>query len=1228
MIKILHIADIHIYNNKRHDEYKKIFNKLYEIVKENKIDVVLIAGDLFENFIDITHEAKLLAGELLNNLSLYSHVRLTIGNHDCRKLNMNRVNSIETICKLINNPKVYYFDKSDFVQDIVFEDIVWVNHSHIEKHVNPWVDIKHERNNDKIYIDVFHDPINGSSNDIGYKFDDKKLRKVSDFQGDILMAGDIHHRQILSPNKAYPGSLIIQNHGESIKNHGGIIWYVDKKNIRHEFFDIENTEYTYVTFRTEPNMDYNNLQLIPVEYMNARELNVRIIWNELSSNDTKENEYKLKKYVYDNYPNTISISIEKNIIYSNLIDGKMLSESIDINNVITQKAIIKEYLNVNNYDKNIIDEILKIDDIINTRLDFNTTPNITWNIEKMWFNNFKSYGDNVIIDWSKLNGITQITGLNQQGKTTILDAICYILYGTTISTQKKEKFGDKRYINTRRNIDYCDGGITIDVNGEKYTIYRITERKVKDNEVKNCTTKLSYYKGDTIENGIILTDEDKIKTQKLLDGVLGTFDDFIRLSLTNADNLNETLSMDRSVFMDSFIRDAGLDIFDVKHNEFKEYKKELNLEKIIIDIELEESKILDNVNVIKDYNMKLMDIEKNISSNNKLIKQLQKEKEELISSLNKIDDYYLNINIVDLNEKLKCKEDDITIKEKNLEKIESLINELPESFDEILYNNVVQKYNQIIEDKNKEDIKYSNMNNNIDKLKTEILYLLKEKENNLNNKKNKYLLLKENIHKEIEKHDEVINDTIKNTIREIDGVINDYENQMKISCVEFENIKNDGVKIREEINKLKSFDKDIIKVCPTCKQVVNDDDIKHIENEITTYNKKLEELYENGRLKKIHVDNIKNKIQEENEKKNELLSKNYTSFNNVIDVINQNTDCIKKLKNDLNDVNKNIQHVNEDLDSDGLKINQDIIRIENDIKKLEEETIVIVDKINKLEDLKKRGNNKKNELDILKEDYKKRRDLIDNKNKLLLDLKDFKIEIVEINNIIKSYNNNIIYIEENNKINELIKEKNMTIGENEKKNDDYLLEKITLNNNINLRGKIIDDIKINMNKFKQQQHVEHVHNTYINIMHRNGIPTFLLKKSIHVINNELFNLLSNVNFNLYFTDNLDLKLYTKDGDGAEINAVTSSGMERTFCSCALKMALRNINVNSKPDFIFFDEVVNRLVGDSVMLFTTLLEQIKKKIDKVIIIEHIHPINYDHVINVIKDDNGISNIDII
>ena len=148
---------------------------------------------------------------------------------------------------------------------------------------------------------------------------------------------------------------------------------------------------------------------------------------------------------------------------------------------------------------------------------------------------------------------------------------------------------------------------------------------------------------------------------------------------------------------------------------------------------------------------------------------------------------------------------------------------------------------------------------------------------------------------------------------------------------------------------------------------------------------------------------------------------------------------------------------------------------------------------------------------------------------------------------------------------------------------------------------------------------------YTKCVHRDGVPTFLLKKSIHIINQELSNLLSNVDFTVFFDDNLTLKMSNNNRLDVTQEAVTSSGMERTFIAVVLKMALRTINNISKPDIILFDEIMGKLIDKSVTEFTELLDIIRDKIDKILIIEHIHNINFDNIITCEKDKDGISRI---
>ena len=119
--------------------------------------------------------------------------------------------------------------------------------------------------------------------------------------------------------------------------------------------------------------------------------------------------------------------------------------------------------------------------------------------------------------------------------------------------------------------------------------------------------------------------------------------------------------------------------------------------------------------------------------------------------------------------------------------------------------------------------------------------------------------------------------------------------------------------------------------------------------------------------------------------------------------------------------------------------------------------------------------------------------------------------------------------------------------------------------------------------------------------------------------------MTNVDFTLFFDENLILRLSADDRLDVDQPAITSSGKERTFCALALKIALRQINVKSKPTFIFMDEIMGRLIGESVTEFTSFLEDLTTKVKKIIIIEHNHNINFNSIIEVKKDKNLISSL---
>jgi DNA repair exonuclease SbcCD ATPase subunit len=1244
MIKICHIADIHIKNTERHEEYHKQFEKLYKIIKDNNINIVAIVGDLFDNYIEISNEAKIIAGYFLNNLSkLVDEVVIVFGNHDIRKKNLNRINSIETVIKLINNPKVTYFNKSGFFNDNLY-DIVWVNHSHQEKNINPWNDIPHIKDNSKIYIDLFHDPVNGSI-DTNKAFQDKKYRNVEDFKGDISLLGDIHKHQSLGKKKkiVYPSSLVQQDFGEDLI-HGCVIWDIkSNKDITWDFINIEN-DHTFINLYIDQLDDYDNLSLTIPNI--SSEVEVKVHWKDLSSNMTTLNERKIRDYIKNKF-NTTRIVFEKTYIYTDVISSTMLSESLDLTDLKVQTNIFKEYLIEQKYKKEDIDEILKIDEIINSRLHLNNSKtNIEWNIEKFWFTNFKSYGDNNEVDWSDVDGIIQIHGINQEGKTTILDVITYILFGKTTTTLSPEKFGDSRYINNKRNLDFCEAGAVINANGNKYVIQRKTERQWNKNKtaITACPTTLDYYKDDIISEDNKLTGEVKTKTQKELELILGDLKDFIRLSFTNADNLNESLSETRSVFIDNIIRDAGYDVFEYKLEEFKEYKKELAEEKIIIDIQESEKQIQDLKNDINIFN-------ENILSNKTKIGDIEIElniqnlkRDELNRNLNIIDesmssfDETINLNSIE-NYKNKINESNF-----HLVSLTKEIDDLPKIFNVENLNNLklkLKETNDIISERKEEIFKVKNLiiesDNKIDKVLSKIKEL---KDNEI--KKYQFKISENNLKIEKIKNqkDVIINDEIskiKLNIQKIELEKNDISNKIKL-------LQKDGLNLKTTNE---GYDKEIIQLkdstsCPSCGREYDKNDPKYSEH--------LAHLEENIKQKLIK--------KQENEDKIKVLLAEYKKLKNILpdfdvkinELTNQKDDLIKgiysnEIKNKILEIgninsvvdeNKNIQEIINNIKNDifdsAITLKGNIEKGNSLISNIENTKNNNLQIIKNIEAELKNLNIESIECDIQIEEQKKenvelRNKKIAQKDNILLSIENFKLKIKELQLEIDKYNEFKSKIEDNKNIQLSISDidKNiLDIKEDIKKLNE---ENIDSEKNILVKENEIDMISVRIRKFLKQKKREELLKEYSKCIGRDGIPTFLLKKSIHLINKELNDLLTNVDFTLFFDDDLILRMSMDDRLDVSQSVITSSGKERTFCALALKMALRQINVKSKPGIVFLDECMGKLIGNSIEQFTDFLEILKTKINKVLIIEHTHPINFDCLISVSKDKNLISSLTI-
>jgi DNA repair exonuclease SbcCD ATPase subunit len=884
------MADIHIRKTPtRNDEYQEVFDRTIDSISNNKPDRIVIVGDLVHDYLDLQGEQLIMANDFLKKLAKIAPVRITRGNHDCRKKNLKRVDSIKAIVKTLGDYDVIYYEKTGFYTD---DNIIWVIWHHGESKNNPWKTKEGKKINayktesGLTTVDLFHDPITGCISTTDFEMKSKSYYKISDFKGDISMFGDIHRMQFLDKKKtkAYCGSLIAQNISEGDDAfHGYLLWDIEK--LEAIQVPIHN-DYSYYNIKITPYTDFEDLDF---EIDNSTKfMRIRFVWATLPQTRTKENERKVIEYIKSKYKN-ITISHKNEFIENDNVD---INETITLENVTdkaVQQEIFKEYLEKIGTDEQLIKDILALDEEILKEIDVFDEQSIEWDIIKFGGNNFMSY-EKLDIDWRELDGLFQITGENTAGKTTIMKIITYILFGKTLETENRVKFGDKRFVNNRNNASFTDAYLVLEANGEYFGIKKKTEiNKNKSGDIIGTPTSLSYYilasPDDEMNDDSALEklDEDhRIKTQKKINSIIGTYDNFMRIVMTTSDTLNKILSNDMADFIDSLLYDSGLDIFDKKLEGLKTYQKRINEKpKIVCNVETttnqntilnQEIKVLQN-EIIEIEENRLPDIKKRISTGRDYIETLTKKLYQIDPEI-----YNLDVDIA---------REDISDNQKNIVEIKARkmvlhqsINNLKETYDENRLNELIEKrdnHKQLVYDK-----------------KLEIKSLERQK--------------------------------------------SEYEHKIEVINGSIFILKKDGGKLKDEIVVLKNS-----KVCSQCGQVI--DKKEHQDHIIKMVGLKETEMFNIVKEIKEHENDINvnwkpliNKCNKDITKIDEEIIQLGLDMEDILTEIGT-------LTNDQNDVNKCKQFQSEldliptRIQNEELKINilkQKINQHENSLKQIEE----------------------------------------------------------------------------------------------------------------------------------------------------------------------------------------------------------------------------------------------------------------------------------------------------
>lgn len=264
MIKlVIHCSDIHIRPYQRLVEYadqlQNFVERCKDITKNYKKEEVriLICGDLFHSKNNISNELMAFSSFFLRQLENIATVIIIAGNHDLIVNNMSRTDTLTALFDTANFKNCKFLDsmlnfESGFVED---DNIIWALYSIYSGYSVP--DINDLQIKNKPIIGLYHGMVVGASLNNGTVID-------SGVDGDIfsgcscVMAGDIHKRQVLKRGDVeivYPGSLIQQTFGETVSQHGFVVWNIE--NMSYEFVDLE-TEYGLYDIEIDDINDLDN----------------------------------------------------------------------------------------------------------------------------------------------------------------------------------------------------------------------------------------------------------------------------------------------------------------------------------------------------------------------------------------------------------------------------------------------------------------------------------------------------------------------------------------------------------------------------------------------------------------------------------------------------------------------------------------------------------------------------------------------------------------------------------------------------------------------------------------------------------------------------------------------------------------------------------------------------------------------------------------------------------
>ncbi len=780
--EIIHLSDIHIRTGgsieSRYTEYFEVFKNLINDLEKNEniinnSSVIILTGDIFHHKNKVESSGISLFNYLLVNLGNLAPTYIIQGNHDLDISKYNTEDMLSAFLKYspiknityLKDTGYYIADKIGFglvnIKDTLKEGDTGANADTLIPFPNP---SKFPESVTK-KIALFHGTV------IHCKLDNNTDSltgiPLKWFNGyDYAILGDIHIRQV-SPsitnniddyktayeidennNKliwGYSGSLVQQNFGESLMNHGYLTWnLLENKIIGYNVYNpygllkIEYKKKNWYVVSGIKLIDLLKNKLLPKKnikiriqgnntHENIKELNAILseinyeFCSQLLNNknsDVIDTKVKIEDYSeFNNKDSWIEYIIEKsNFQDTNWKNSINHPESLLINH--DNKLFIPDTLldKVKKKNKDIelsIEKYKKSLDVINNKNKVN--------LHYINFDWLLCYNNNCYFNFNNLAGnVALISALNGYGKSSFLEIICLAIFGQPIPSRFNKASSGSIICKQKPEKEKACSNIIIEINNIYYSIYRIFKyNKLDKNKItidsieistlsNNFITKTHLYSGSVAVNNWIKLNIGDINSF-LLSCMVTQNQDQDFLSMKSDDQiqlLDKCLKFDSINCLTNLFKIACnsykyiLDHFDTSYTELIKNKKNIdantiiNIDKILNDKESLLSIISNEFDNIKEewhsasFNENDFNLDNNIL--NDTILKLKKEFVDYDTDFNYEDSIIKNgiitKNLSELNELNKKYFNDEV--EPNVEKIEQPLLNL-----ELIYENL-KKYNE------------------------------------------------------------------------------------------------------------------------------------------------------------------------------------------------------------------------------------------------------------------------------------------------------------------------------------------------------------------------------------------------------------------------------------------------------------------------------------------------------------------------------------------------------